>query len=157
MKNLLSHKISDWEIWLYRKLMWQPARAQQMRLYRTIYSGTGSSFLLRSLIRDWQTPSDPEKFFLQTLHDRNWLSFDFFFIDSRHTRLTFNRRLKELLICFSTRKQLNARRKTWNVNFFLLLSFHKAKQRGRRRRKKVSNSTVRLRFVALLSKSLGLF
>lgn len=35
------------------------------------------------------------------------LLFDF---NSRHTRLAFNSRLKEVLMCFSTRKQFNTRR-----------------------------------------------
>lgn len=42
------------------------------------------------------------------------------YYNSRHTRLALNRRLKEVLICFSTRKPFKTRRGeeiTWNVNF----------------------------------------
>lgn len=62
--------------------------------------------------------------------------------DSRQTRLALNSRLKEVSIRFSKRKQFNARRKTWNVNFCCFIKRF-IEERGRREKKKVSNSIVR--------------
>lgn len=175
MKNLLSHKINDWEIWLYRKLMWRQVRAQQTRLYRAIYSGTGSSLsdasdlvsLASSLVhlsaigkhQRWRDTG--EIFFFSFTIEAGKFRLCLFVFDSRHTRLTFDRRLKEVLICFSTRKQFNARRKrkTWNVNFFSCCFIKRFidEERGRREKSFQFNGEKFAPLRRLLWKSSGLF
>lgn len=68
------------------------------------------------------------------LHDDRASTSFYVSSDSRQTRLALNSRLKEVSIRFSTRKQFNARRKTWNVNFCCFIKRF-IEERGRREEK----------------------
>lgn len=122
----------------YRKSMWRQVRAQI--IYTAICSSLNQFKLFhfwQFLFPNWHKLSDDDdespnfwKVFFHSPFGCIKATFN-----SRHTRLTLNSRLKEVLICFSIRKQFKTRRKKLEMLIYCCFTKQLITKRGEMKKK----------------------